>query len=192
MAVFLLPMSAYADSSSPEESLTSSQIKEYYEFILNKYQVNEPFSPEDAQFIEKYANAVGAFVVSENQNVVSPRGVDRSSFTGQSGGLALTGYVSYDHNVLGKNTWEFYMNAWDVSGIKRNIVDTISFDCFGVIDVQTGAVGKIHSDTVSTSSSGKVAYLELNKTASYTGLPIMVYYYPKASFDGVEVRGEFR
>jgi hypothetical protein len=201
MALFIaLPISSYADTASPEESLTSTQIKEHYEYIMNKYQVNEPFSSDDAEFVQKYARAAGAYIIDENQGSatytidenqgISAKSSSRSSFQGQQAPYALTGYITLDSS-LGRQSWIFYMTAWDMTGIKRNITASVKFDCYGVIDFSTGAIGKIYSNTVSQSSTG-TSYLDMTKTDSYSGLPLAVYYYPKASFNGTDVNGVFQ
>ncbi|MEO2215135.1 hypothetical protein ABGV40_30120 [Paenibacillus amylolyticus] len=159
--------------------------------ILDKYEVNEPFSDEDTQYLKENSALNNNITYIQNKGDVSVFSVSKKFFTGNNKTLALTGYVEYD-NGFGKNSWNFYMDAWDTVGIKRNIRAEVKIDCVGIVNFETGAIGKIYNNTVSQTSSGKVDFLTLNKSDSFTGLPMFVYYYPKATFDGVDLAGEFR
>ncbi|MET3548326.1 hypothetical protein ABID47_004956 [Paenibacillus favisporus] len=188
MAVFVFPMSAFADSASSEEPQTLDQIKEHYEYIFNKYQVNEPFSAEDAAFIQEHAKDVGAVVVKDPGTPTTFESGTKY-FKGSNTNYALTGYINYDYSALGKNKWDVYMTAWDIAGIKRNITGSVKIDGFGVVDISTGAVGKVYTSTLSSSSSSKVSSFDMSKNDSYSGLLFIVYYYPKATFDGYDLPG---
>ncbi|MDP9702277.1 hypothetical protein J2T16_005254 [Paenibacillus intestini] len=176
--------SAYA--SVGEEDITST-----IQNILDKYDINEPFSEEDTQFLIKYSSLNNNITYNQNKGEVSILSTSKKYFTGNDKTLALTGYVEYESS-FGKNSWKLYMDAWDTSAIKRNIRAEIKIDCVGIVNFENGSMGKIYNNTVSQASSGKVSYLTLNKTDSFTGLPILVFYYPKATFDGVDLAGEFR
>ncbi|WP_339321726.1 hypothetical protein [Paenibacillus sp. FSL W8-0194] len=192
LALFVLPMSAYADSASSEDNLTLDEIKAHYEWIFNKYQVNEPFSAEDADFVMKHGKDVGAVFVNKKDDEPHILASGKKSFQGSKDNYAITGYVNYDMATIGKNTWDVYISAWDIAGIKRDITASFGIDCFGVIDVSTGAVGKIYSTTLSQSTQSKASYLDMSKSAGYTGWVISAYYYPKATFDNTtEVTGTF-
>ncbi|MCM3341174.1 hypothetical protein M3650_21700 [Paenibacillus sp. MER TA 81-3] len=184
--LLILPISAFADNSTTAEpNMSKEEILNKFENILNRYAVNVPFSAEDEQFVREY-------ILPKNEDFTTLTTEDRKFFQGQEGIYALTGYVDYEHNVLGKNEWDFYMTAWDTTNTKRNIKAEVTVDCLGVINISDGKIGKIFNKTVSESSDGKQIAVNLKKSASFTGWPIMIYYYPKASFDGTEVRGEFR
>ncbi|WCR24889.1 hypothetical protein L3476_16020 [Paenibacillus thiaminolyticus] len=182
----VIPTSVFAKDYTIEQyDMSKDQILDKFTTILESYEVNVPFSPQDEQFVRKY-------ILSKNAGIQTLTTEDRQFFQGQSETYALTGYVDYEHNALGKNEWDFYMTAWDTTDTKRDIKAEVTVDVLGIINISEGKIGKIFNKTVSQSSNGKQVSVNLKKSASFTGWPIMIYYYPKATFDGTEVRGEFR
>ncbi|GAS85085.1 hypothetical protein [Paenibacillus amylolyticus] len=99
--------------------------------ILDKYEVNEPFSDEDTQYLKENSALNNNITYIQNKGDVSVFSVSKKFFTGNNKTLALTGYVEYD-NRFGKNSWNFYMDAWDTAGIKRNIRAEVKIDCVGI------------------------------------------------------------
>ena len=118
-AVLVFPASAFA-SEDNNSNLTKEEIRIQYDQIMEKYQVNEPFSDEDAAFIFEYADELGAQKLND-ESTITPFASERKSFQGANGTRNITGFITYD-NTLVTNSWRLYMTAWDTTQIKRDIV----------------------------------------------------------------------
>lgn len=124
-----------------ETELTKEQIAQRFEEINAKYDIGEPFTPEDAEFVKKYATPA-------NTNGVSPMKTDTFYVTGSSGPISgnISGSVTANHGVM-TNSWGANFTTTVTKGTPTSIKNTVSHTAYGLIG--SGGIGKVYSNTLS-------------------------------------------
>ncbi|MGG4216526.1 hypothetical protein [Paenibacillus sp. FSL L8-0638] len=186
--VLLLPaMSAFAEENT--ESVTQdNDIQARLTEISNSYDLNEPLSDKDAEFVKTYAIKPAA------SGEFSTQAVQRQTFSGykNSQGIdgRMDGYVTFDNGIIDREV-RAYMKVWDGNGKARNITAGVRFTGFGVINDQ-GNIGKTVDTTLSGSSSGKQTSYTMDKTYRYRALDFVTFADPSATIDNISFVGQYR
>ncbi|KAF6628152.1 hypothetical protein H6F38_20300 [Paenibacillus sp. EKM208P] len=187
--VLLLPaMSAFAEENTESVS-QDNEIQARFTEISNSYDLNEPLSDKDAEFVKTYAikpnEALGEF---------STQAVQRQTFSGykNSQGIdgRMDGYVTFDNGIVDREV-RAYMKVWDGNGKPRNITASVRFTGYGVINDQ-GNIGKTVDMTLSGSSSGKQTSYSMDKTYRYRALDFVTFADPSATIDNISFVGQYR
>lgn len=126
--------------------------------ISDSYAVGEVLSPEDAEFIQRYAKST-----SEPMT----RGSQKISGTGGSQGTTVTVSGSAFHNGFGTYTWGFNVAVRKTKGVTPSSMRFVAvLTKYGAGD---GGLFKAGTDTLSHSVSKKASFTA-SKSKSYNGL----------------------
>ncbi|QQZ61465.1 hypothetical protein JI735_01350 [Paenibacillus sonchi] len=121
-----------SDVTSNEVVLSNEQIQSKLSEFSQKYELNEPFSPEDAAFVKKYATPVNTDLTTFSL----PWGEGNHFFgygLGNYSALRTEGYVKVDIGIV-NNTVSVNMNTSDTNQTYHEKVgNSLKFTGFGIV-----------------------------------------------------------
>ena len=152
-----------ANKSFPEnENLASTQISERFAAINSTYNVGEPFSASDADFVSKYG-------VSPNEP--SARGSHFFDVTGSGYGTTIRFYGTIYHNGTFNYTWGGDINAYKYSGtLPQQLALEIECTSYGAIG--SGGIGIIYHQTIGNVSGSNPPTWSYSGFRNYSGTTI--------------------
>ena len=158
---FATPAIAHETPSIQGSVMGRGDIQSKINEICRKYDLYEPMSPEDAEFIKTYANPL---------NAKTSRGSKAFNWSNSGGGTRVTANGNVYHNGSFNYTWGMNMTVRTVNGATpQKMVASVTCTSFGPFG--SGGYGKIYERTLR-----KV----VNNTRTFT-------YSPAASYSGVGV-----
>ncbi len=169
--------SKYLDNFMYEENknLNTQQVVERFEKINSSYDVGEPFSEKDAEFVVNYAN--------ENNEA---RQTDTKSFdrTKEKYGVKvrLKGYVKSTVNVLNHKFGGDYSSAVLKGSHTKSLSNQVSNSAYGLVGTSGTYIGLVHKGSVGNSTTSAWKYtqpLYSNKYKEYSAAGV-VYTYTNA------------
>lgn len=157
--------SAEVQKVSKPVQLTQEQINQRFEEINAKYNLNEPFSKKDADFVKQYANKPLLGIKGGAGNV-KPQAYKSNSFTQYGGQMGLSAYISgsvfSDHGVW-SNSYGANYSTYVYSGTASKVYASVSHTAYGAIG--SGGIGKVYSNTLSNTTYSN--YNAFNESENY-------------------------
>lgn len=154
-----------AKAESPKvANLTQEEIANKFLEIDSKYEVGEELSNEDAKFIKKYAKVAEQESVvkrkDQNGDLISTLGTG-TNFAGRgsnpSGSIAASTIGTYTLNIGWINqSYSISMTTAMTKGSASSIKNSYTHTAYGAIGA--GGVGKVYSNTDSSSCSNQSCY----------------------------------
>ncbi|MDG0793961.1 hypothetical protein OMP38_26410 [Cohnella ginsengisoli] len=145
-----LSMAAFAENST--SSLSEQQIQAKFQELSQKYDLNEPFSPEDAAFVKQYA-----VTVPQTGGVTTyslPWGTGKhfiGNGLGYYSSVKTEGYTKVSIGIV-NNSVEVNMNTSDTSQTYHSkIKNSVGFQAFGLVG--SDGVGIVADFTLSSEGS---------------------------------------
>ncbi|MEJ8548828.1 hypothetical protein [Brevibacillus borstelensis] len=157
MALTMIPsFSPFGVQVLAKNDLTKAQIQQKFEQINSKYEIGQPFSKEDADFVKKYATPVNI-----KENSISPLSsetfdVSRYDSNNTVGGR-MKGSVSASIGVI-TNSYSGDFTTTVLKGSVSSIKNELSHTAYGLIG--SGGVGKVYSNTLSTTCKSSPCTLD--------------------------------
>lgn len=158
---FAAPTSTSELLTIQSSEMTQKDISKRINDICNRYDLYEPMSPEDAEFIRTYAMPA---------NEQPTRASKSFSWANNGGGTRVTANGTVYHNGSLNYTWGMNMTVKTVNGATpQKMVASVTCTSFGVVG--SDGFGKIYERTLRKT---------VNNTRTFT-------YAPAASYSGVGV-----
>ncbi|MCR8867431.1 hypothetical protein V7054_13040 [Priestia megaterium] len=207
LGIFSLPTSSYASTNEESnqslepidpsqvtyesnKNLSDEQVSDRFEEINSKYDIEEPFSAEDAEFIRAYAssptdstdNDSNSEPMFQTQSIKLNSGSQAFSKSTKSYGVGVsfTGRVYGDINAL-NHSYRGKMTAKITSGSSKvkKIQTTVTNVAYGLLGNGGTYVGIVYNGSKSSSTTKNKTSWSMDETVKYGGVAV-VYTYTNA------------
>ncbi|MFF2500139.1 MULTISPECIES: hypothetical protein [Peribacillus] len=184
------------------KNLSDEQIIDRFEEINSKYNINEPFSLEDTEFIRAYASSTNetADIAAQPTNLIQPISLKFGNTNSQSFSkskskygvtVKFTGKVYTNINVLnhsyrGNLKATIPAGSSKVKGIKTAVTNV----AYGVLGKSGTYVGIVYSGSAQSSTTTKKTSWAMDKTVKYSAIAV-VYTYTDAYVEVKTTSGSF-
>lgn len=174
---------------SKNKNLNKDQIEERFQGINATYNLNEPFSDEDAEFIRVYASPI-----QSEPGEISINGTASGTFSNSrsvygvsatySGSVFST--INYlNHSYGGNVTAKITAGNSKVKGMDLHITNV----AYGLIGTSGTYIGIVYNGEITSSTSSNTSY-SMNRTKNYSAA-LVVYTWTGAYVDIHTTSGDF-
>ena len=184
--VALQPIDISNIQHSVNMNLTEEQIKDRFELITSSYEIGQPFSEEDTEFVRAYATLVN----SDEKNLSGSNiGINDFKFgnsasskfskskTAQGVSVTYSGTVRaklgfVNHSYGGNVTAKINSGSSKITSIQT----VVKGSAFGLLGNSGTYVGLVHSGSVSSTSGAKATSWKMDKTKEYSAVAVVYVY----------------
>ena len=158
--------------AAPEGELSDLQIRETLNEIIDRYEVGEVFSEEDANFVKKY-------VGSPTESVQPMAEGGHETFSGSLGSTEGFGYIKY--TMSNKMTYfDGFINVQTKDFSVRDLGYEAKITAFGIVG--SGGIGKVYDRT--WSQNAKTNYIGQNFSDSFESIGTILSFNYRGLVDG--------
>nr|WP_295975672.1 hypothetical protein [uncultured Bacillus sp.] len=170
------------------KNLSEEQIAERFDWINSNYEINQPFSLEDTEFIRAYASPSTANAPTNNGGIStydlkfgnSASQSFSKSKTAQGVSIKIAGSVRAEVNVLNHSYGAKYKTTVSSGSSKiKSIRNNVKASAYGMVGTSGTYVGLVHSSSIGATSGSKPTSWSIDKTKEYSA-SLVVYVYVNA------------
>lgn len=159
------------------KNLNPEQIQKRFIKINSRYKINEPFSPEDTEFVRTYAQS--ASKASETPIEINSLKSEsfNKSLTKFGVGVRFTGTLYSEINIL---------NHWYRGNVKAEITEgsskvseielTVTNVAYGLLGASGTYVGIVYDGSTSSSTTTNKTQWSMDRTVEYGGIAVLYTY----------------
>ncbi|KRE00886.1 hypothetical protein ASE46_28960 [Bacillus sp. Root239] len=170
------------------KNLSDEQVSDRFEEINSKYEIEEPFSAEDAEFIRAYASSPTDSTDSNSDSMFQTQSIKLNSGSQAFSrsikkygvGVSFTGRVYGDINAL-NHSYRGKMTTKITSGSSKvkKIQNTVTNVAYGLLGNGGTYVGIVYNGSKSNSTTTNKKSWGMDETVKYGGVAV-VYTYTNA------------
>lgn len=179
----LKPISIGEINYEVNKNLTEERVHERFEQINSKYQINEPFSSEDTEFVRAYASLNVQNDVNQLSDISLLSDTKSEYFNEVKSKYYVSvnfyGRVTSTLNVV-NHSYRGDVTANITSGEEKvnKIETTVTNVAYGLLGNSGTYIGIVYDDSISSSTSSRTTW-SMDKTVNYSAVGV-VYTYTNA------------